>query len=454
MCRPLFAGCGNIQHSRQEYSVQFSVIPQRLQRIRVVGTIVMASVAEPKLLSFSEARRLVEQYAVKLSPTDPEMLSLLESAGLVLAEDLLADRDFPPFARSTRDGFAVRSCDLNSLPAGLRCIGEIKAGATVEHSAITVKPGEAAEIMTGAPVPAGADAVVMVEFTEHQGDAVTVQRAVVSGENVVPLGSEARKGSIMIARGTRITHSTVAVAAAIGRPEVAAYRRPRVAILATGDEVVDINLLPGANEIRNSDSYSLAAQVSAAGGDPVILPVARDDAGELALLLRKGLEADLLLVTGGVSMGKYDLVEQVLASFEAHIFFTGVRIQPGKPVVFGEVKSGERISPFLGLPGNPVSTMVTFQLFALPMLDALSGAKPQPLPFAQARLKSQFTTKTGLTRFLPARLGGTHTQPEVEVVRWQGSGDLMAVSRSNCYIVVPSDREQFVAGEAITILLF
>jgi molybdopterin molybdotransferase len=414
----------------------------------------MASVAEPELLSFNEARCLAEEYAAKLSSTEPEMLPLLESSGLVLAEDLLADRDFPPFPRSTRDGFAVRSADLSTLPARLRCVGEIKAGATIEQSAISIGRGEAAEIMTGAPVPAGADAVVMVEHTERSGDVVTVQRSVGSGENVVPLGSEASKGSVMVARGTRVTHATVAIAAAIGRPEVAAYRRPRVAILATGDELVDINLRPGANEIRNSNSYSLAAQVSAAGGDPMIMPVARDNAGELSVLLRKGLEADLLLVTGGVSMGKYDLVEPVLASFEARIFFTGVRIQPGKPVVFGEAKSGEKLTPFLGLPGNPVSTMVTFQLFARPLLDALGGSKPQPLPFAQAGLKSDLTIKPGLTRFLPAKLSGTHVRPEVELVRWQGSGDLMAVSGSNCYIVVPPDRERFAAGEAITILLF
>ena len=416
--------------------------------------VAMASSPEPKLLSFTEARSLVEDYAAKLSPTDSEMLSLLEGLGLVLAEDLLADRDFPPFPRSTRDGFAVRSADLSCLPARLRCVGEIKAGASLEQSGIAIGPGEAAEIMTGAPVPDGADAVVMVEYAERKGDAVTVQRSVASGENVVPLGSEARQGSVMIARGKRVDHTTAAIAAAIGRPDIVVHRRPRVGILATGDELVDINLRPGANEIRNSNSYSLAAQVSAAGGDPLILPVARDEAGELALLLRKGLEADLLLITGGVSMGKYDLVEQVLASFEARIFFTGVRIQPGKPVVFGEVQSGGRTTPFFGLPGNPVSTMVTFQLFARPLLDALSGAKAQPLPFAQAVLKSEFTTKTGLTRFLPGWLGGTHLRPEVELVRWQGSGDLMAVSRSNCYIVVPPDRERFAAGEAMTVLFF
>ncbi len=414
----------------------------------------ITGVAESKLPSFTEARQVVEDYAAGLSPTGSEMLSLLDALGLVLAEDLHADRDFPPFPRSTRDGYAVRAADTGTVPARLHLIGEIKAGASFEQSGIKIGKSESAEIMTGAPVPSGADAVVMVEYTKCSGEVVVVQRAAHKGENVVAAGSEARQGSTMVTRGTRVTHTTVAVAAAVGRAEVAAYRRPRVAILATGDELVDINLPPGPNEIRNSNSYSLAAQVYAAGGEPAILPVAPDSADELALLLRKGFDADLLLITGGVSMGKYDLVEQVLASFEARFLFTGARIQPGKPVVFGDVTLRDTTTPFFGLPGNPVSTMVTFQLFARPLLDALSGSAPQPLAFAKAALKSAFTTKTGLTRFLPAKLNGTHEQPNVELVRWQGSGDLMAVSRSNCYIVVPPEREDFAAGEAVTVLLF
>jgi len=408
---------------------------------------------ESNVLSFPDARRLVEEYALTLSPTPAEMLPLLDASGLVLAEDLRADRDFPPFPRATRDGFAIRSSDGITTPAALRCVGEIKAGATPEQAAIVVRQGECVEIMTGGSVPRGADAVVMIEYTDRSGDIITIRRAVTAGENIVAKGSEARRDDILVARGTRLHHAVIAIAAAIGRPELAVSRRPRVAILATGDEVVDINLQPGPNEIRNSNSYSLAAQVQNAGGEPMILPVAPDDAGELALLLRKGLEADLLLITGGVSMGKYDLVEQVLASFGANIFFTGAKIQPGKPIVFGEVKAAGRSTPLFGLPGNPVSTMVTFQLFAQPVIDALSGAKPQALTFAKATLKSEFTTRTGLTRFLPGRLGGTHDAPEVEWLRWQGSGDLMAASRANCYIVVPPDRERFAAGESISILL-
>jgi molybdopterin molybdotransferase len=406
-----------------------------------------------KLLSFSEARKTVEAYAAKLSPTVPEFTSLLDAVGLVLAEDLLADRDFPPFPRATRDGYAVRAADVQVLPAQLRSIGTIKAGAAIEEGGISVAAGEAAEIMTGAPLPAGADVVVMVEYTEQFGDSVLVKRSVNGGENVVPAGAEARRGNVMVRRGTRVQHSVIAVAAAVGRPELAVHRRPRVAVLATGDELVDINLPPEPNEIRNSNSYSLAAQVYEAGGDAMLLPVARDDAGDLALLIRKGADADLLLLTGGVSMGKYDLVEEVLASLGAEFFFTGVAIQPGKPVVFGQIRLDGRTTPFFGLPGNPVSTMVTFQLFVRPVLDALRGSRPEQLPFVQASLKETLTTKTGLTRFLPGKLGGSHEKPEVELVRWQGSGDLMAAAKSNCYIVVPPNREKLAAGEAVTVLL-
>jgi len=407
-----------------------------------------------QVLSFSEALTVVQQHSSGLSPTEPELVSLLDGVRLALAEDLVADRDFPPFPRATRDGYAVRSEDVSSMPAKLHCVGELRAGASLEQSSVTVKPGEAVEIMTGAPVPSGADAVVMVEYTDRNGEGVTVKRTVTAGENVVPAGSEARKGTVMASRGTRVNHVTVAVAAAVGRAEVAVYRRPRVAVLATGDELVDINFAPGPNEIRNSNSYSLAAQVHEAGGEAVILPVAHDEAAELEVLIRKGAECDLLLLSGGVSMGKYDLVEHALSKLGAQFFFTGVLIQPGKPLVFGELRGANKATPFFGLPGNPASTMVTFQLFVRPVLDALAGARQQAPLFAQARLKSDFKIKPGLTRFLPARLDGTHGQPEVELLKWQGSGDLMALAQANCYIVVPPDKEHFAMGENITVLSF
>ena len=359
-----------------------------------------------------------------------------------MAEPIFADRDFPPFPRATRDGYAVRSGDSG----GLVVVGQVKAGSSFDRE---LQPGHAVEIMTGAAVPAGADAVVMVEHTTREGNIVRSQKAVAKGENIVPQGSEARAGQEMLPRGTRMGFPQIAVAAAVGQSSLEVYRKPRVAIVSTGDEVVDVSESPGPQQIRNSNSYSLAAQVLLAGGEPQQLPIAPDDLAATKKLVAQGLTADLLLLSGGVSMGKFDFVEQALAELDARFFFTGALIQPGKPVVFGEVAN----TPFFGLPGNPISTMVTFDLFARPVLHALSGALPVRLPTAQARLAIEIKTRTGLTRFLPAVMEGGLHHPHVEVLPWQGSGDLQTAARANCYVVVPPDRELMPAGEMITVLL-
>jgi len=226
-------------------------------------------------------------------------------------------------------------------------------------------------------------------------------------------------------------------------------------VLSTGDEVVDIDVPPEPYQIRNSNSYSLAAQIQTVGGDPVLLPIAPDEPSPLRELLLEGLECDLLLIAGGVSMGKYDLVEQVLSELKAEWFFTGAQIQPGKPIVFGRVPCG--VEPedkyFFGLPGNPISTMVTFELFARPVIEALAGMSPRQLVFTHAKLKKAIRTKTGLKRFLPALLSGEFEQSQVELVAWQGSGDIAAVSRSNCFVVIPPDREYIEAGEWVPVML-
>src|SRR2546422_950225 len=412
----------------------------------------MAAVAEPSLtLSFEEARHLVEEHAARLRPRGKELLDLLDSAGRILAESVAADRDFPPFPRATRDGYAVRAADLARLPATLEVIGEIKAGAALEKSAIKLEPGQAAAIMTGAPAPPGADAVVMVEYTSPQGDQVEITKAVVTGENIVAAGSEAKRGDRLLSPGVRLDHAAIAVAASVGRSHLLVYGKPQVAVLTTGDEVVDIDVPPGCNQIRNSNSYSLAAQIQAAGGEPMLLPIAPDEPARLRELIADGFEADLLLLTGGVSMGKYDLVEQVLAEFQAEFFFTGAQIQPGRPIVFGRAHAENKEEYFFGLPGNPVSTMVTFELFVRPILEALAGMPPRKLVFLHAKLKSEVKTKIGLKRFLPAILSGEFEQAEVELVRRHGSGDIAATVRTNCYIVVPTDRERIPAGEWVPV---
>jgi molybdopterin molybdotransferase len=427
------------------------------------------------VLSFEQAYQAVIDYCGKIRPPHAEEVPLAGALGRVLAEPVRADRDFPPFDRSTRDGYAVQAADLKEIPVQLRVIGQIKAGA---NFAARINSGEAAQIMTGAALPAGADAVVMVEHTSLQAgsDRVEIRRSVAVGENIVPTGAEARAGQQVLAAGMRLGPAQIALAAACGQSRVKVCLRPRVAILSTGDELVDLVDTPGPHQIRNSNSYSLAAQVEAAGGEALRMPSAPDDLVKLTMLIHAGLPADLLLVSGGVSMGEFDLVEQALAKLGAEFFFTGVLIQPGRPAVFGEVKFStegngwagppfvydpeafakverRRAIPFLALPGNPVSTMVTFDLFAGPLLRALSGAAPSRLPTTKARLKNDLKTKTGLTRFLPALLEGGLENPEVAVIPWQGSGDLLASARANCYLVVPPDRETITAGEMVSILL-
>jgi len=401
----------------------------------------------------------VEQHAAHLRPKGKDLVELLESVGQILAETVFADRHLPPFPRATRDGYAVRASDLRQLPATLQVVGEVKAGApanTVPH----LNPGQAVAIMTGAPAPASADAVVMIEYTSRNGDRVEISKGITSGENIVPAGAEAKRGERLLTPGMRLDAAAIAVAASAGRSRLLVYSKPSVAILATGDELVDIDVPVGPHQIRNSNSYSLAAQVRTAGGEPTLLPIAPDEPGRLRELIADGFEADLLVLAGGVSVGKYDLVEQVLAEFQAEFLFTGAQIQPGRPVVFGRAPLGTQHGGqeseyryFFGLPGNPVSTMVTFEIFVRPVLEALTGALPRNLIFLNARLKSEIKTKPGLKRFLPAVRSGEFEAAEVELIPWQGSGDISATARANCYIVIAPDRERIPAGEWVPILM-
>jgi len=411
----------------------------------------------PGVLSFEDARRAVEQQASQVRPPITESVDLLAASGRVLAVPVCADRDLPPFPRSSRDGYAVRAADLGRVPASLDVIGEIRAGESLENIPKLIGSGQAASIMTGAPVPAGADAVVMVEYTAQQGTRVEITRSITPGENVVPSGAEAKQGSVLVERGVRLNDAAIALAASAGQPRLLVYKRPQVAVLTTGDEIVDVGAIPGPTQIRNSNSYSVAVQIRNASGEPVLLPIAPDETLKLRALIEKGLRSDLLLMTGGVSMGRYDLVEQVLEDLKAEFFFTGAKIQPGRPIVFGKCGAGTPAREstgtyFFGLPGNPVSTMVTFELFARPMLEALAGLSPQKLRFVYAKLKSEIRVKPGLKRFLPAILSGEFEDTQVELVPWQGSGDIAATARANCYIVIPPDREFITSGEFVPIM--
>lgn len=394
------------------------------------------------VLSFEQARAcVISKVTEALRPLSIEEVPLLESGGRVLAEDVLADRDYPPLDRSVRDGFAVRSADL---PGELSIAGEVRAGGLFEGE---LAAGEAIEIMTGAPLPRGADAVVMVEHSVIGEGKVRIDRSVRHGDNINRRASEAAQGRVLLEAGSRIDYAAVALLAACGHPRVRVFRRLQVAVLATGDEVLDIRDTPAAHQIRNSNAYSLAAQVARAGASPHVLPVARDVYQSTRDLIERGLNYDLLLLSGGVSAGKYDIVEQVLADLGAEFFFDRVAIQPGQPLVFGRARE----EFFFGLPGNPASTMVTFEVFARAAIDLLSGVRETGLPIAWGSLTREFRQKPGLTRFLPARLdnAGLNLTP----VPWQGSSDVPSLARANAYLVTEPDREHWAAGEMIRMLI-
>jgi molybdopterin molybdotransferase len=390
-------------------------------------------------LTFEQAR--AEVLSRVAAAVGRERVPLLDAAGRVLAADAPADRDYPPLARSVRDGFAVRSRDL---PGEFRVTGEVRAGATFPG---TVGERETVEIMTGAPVPEGADQIVMVEHTSREGDLMRTERTPSPGEFINPQGAEIRQGAVMVASGTRLDFVHIAALATIGRTEAEVFRRPSVAILATGDEVVPVECAPEPNQVRNSNAWSLAAQVKRAGGAPRVLPVAPDDVEATRELISHGLQHDLLLLSGGVSAGKYDYVERVLAGLGAEFYFDRVLIQPGQPLVFGRAKG----KFFFGLPGNPSSTMVTFEVFARAAVELLGGQREPRLPLLRARLESEFRHKPGLTRFLPATLSPEGAS--VSHVPWAGSSDVAAMARANAFLVARADREIYKAGEDIEVML-
>jgi molybdopterin molybdotransferase len=398
------------------------------------------------MLTYEQARnKVIEEIGSKREPRDTAAVSVWDALGLVLAQEIKADREYPPFDRSTRDGYAVRSKEV-APGKDLRCVGEIKAGDTVKEP-LAARP--CVQIMTGAAVPLGADAVVMIEHTQRSGDMVRFERAARAGQNIVPRGSEAAAGQTILAQGVRLGYAELALAAQVGAAQLQCAKRPRVAILSTGDEVVAIDRAPGPFQIRNSNSVSLAAQVRIAGGEPVALGNAADRVEDLGEKIDRGLQEDALVLSGGVSMGKYDLVEKVLKAMGAKFFFDAVAIRPGKPAVFGMCRD----KPVFGLPGNPVSTMVTFELFVAPAIDLLSGAEARALPLLGAKLGCALNERPGLTHFLPARVEWRGAVPEVKPLKWQGSGDIAALAHANCFLVVPAEREKIDAGERVSVLL-
>jgi molybdopterin molybdotransferase len=412
-------------------------------------------------LSLSDARALVIAEVTRARDEGPgprvEQVPLSSALGRVLAAAVHADRDQPPFHRSTRDGFAVRSADVTSAATQtvtLAVLGEAAAGGSW---AGTVTAGGCVEIMTGAPLPAGADAVVMVEHTERPAEGkVTIRRSVASGENVVARGSELAAGALAFPAGRALDPAAVGLLASIGCGRPGVFARPRVAVLSTGDELVGIDEIPAASQIRDSNRHALAAQILRAGGEVVSFPTVRDDLAALGTRLGEAVAAsDLLLVSGGVSMGKYDHVEGALGKLGARVLFDAVDIRPGRPLVFGFI--GRK--PFFGLPGNPLSALVTFELFARPAVEIAAGRRGAgPLGLLCARLRVDYAQrKLPLTVFAPATLdapepAGSPGPPGIRPVVSQGSGDLASLALADAFMVVEPGVTSLAAGTLVPVL--
>ena len=419
-----------------------TVLFEKQCRIRSVRP----STETKRTIDFEEARHIVFD-TVRSLRKEPfsEVIRLEAAYGRVLMENAFADRDYPSLRRSLRDGFAVHSADL---PGTLRVIGEVRAG---DSSQAPLAHGEALAIMTGAPVPEGADAVVMIEHVANGGwnsdKEVLIERPADPGQFINLRGAEAGIGSVLLPSGTKLDGSHIASLAMIGETHVSVSKKPKVAILATGDEIVGIDQMPEPHQIRNSNSYMLAALVRAAGGAPTILPVARDTARELNSSLAEGLKHDVLLVSGGVSAGKYDLVKPILRELGVTFHFERVRVQPGQPTAFG-TREGNQV---FGLPGNPGSSLITFQLFARPAIELLAGEFEPMLPLLSAVFEAPFRHKLGLTRFLPARL--SFDGKRLRHIPWQGSSDIPALARANVFLVADHDRESWEAGDSIRVMM-
>ncbi len=396
------------------------------------------------MVSVEQALEIVLREAPALAA---EEVPVEEALGRVLSSDVTADRELPPFDRAAMDGYALRAADVSGAPTALDVVGEVRAG---QWPSFRLATGQAARIMTGAPVPAGATAVQQVEKTRHLDEfRVTILAPVAEGQNVAPRGSEVGAGDVVLARGRVIDPAAIAVLATTGHARVRVARRPVMAVLVTGDEIVDVAETPGPSQIRNSNGPAVAAQARLAGASVRVLGVAPDRQDAIAAALRDGLSADVLVVSGGVSAGDYDLVEPALVELGARLLFTKVAIKPGAPLVFG--RRGETL--VFGLPGNPVSAQVTFELFVRAALLKLQGASVLSRPRVGVELLGAFKNRSGRKSHIPARVRFEDGRLVAWPLRSTGSGDLVAHARANALVVIEAERSEAAQGETAEALL-
>lgn len=396
------------------------------------------------MITVDDAIRIVLE---RIEPLGAETIAIDQAHHRVLAEDVHADIDLPPFDRARMDGYAVRSSDVRTAPAKLRVIGEIAAGAEFNQD---LNAGEAIKIFTGAPVPTGADAVQKVEVTRANGTSVEILEAVTPGQFITPRASEIAAGEVITTPGREIGPAELAVLASFGYAQVRVGWRPRVAVISTGSELVEVATKPDAAQIRNSNTYTIGAYAQRAGaivddlGTVEDTPEATRDA-----LIRAADNRDIVITSGGVSMGDYDLVKAALNEIGAEVFFDKVSIRPGKPTVFARRDK----TFFFGLPGNPVSTSVTFNVFARPAIRKMQGDSTPLLRFVRARLARSLKDASSRRSYLPARFSIEDGQAMIEALKWGGSSDLVAFMKATALIVVPEDVHEIEAGELVDVML-
>jgi molybdopterin molybdotransferase len=399
------------------------------------------------MISVTEARARLLEAAVPVQ--DLEIVALRDARGRVLAEPIRADRDFPPTDRSAMDGYAVRAADVARPGAVLRLTGEIRAGQAPERSA-AVEPGCAVRILTGAIVPRGADAVVMVELTEDRGESVRILEAAEPGQHIRRRAEELLAGEPVLDAGIEIGPAQVAALAAVGAHRVAVRGRPRIGVLATGDEIVEVERAPEDHQVRNSNGAAVSAQLAECGIEAVPLGIAPDDPAGLRASLARGLALDGLVVTGGVSVGTYDLVAAQLTALGADLLFHGVAMRPGKPALAG--RAGRTLA--LGLPGNPVSSFTALAILAAPALGRLRGRTDVEEPERRAFLSAPLRPRPGRDTYALARLGWSEGRPTVTPVRTAGSGDVLALARGNGFALAPAGTRALSEGTEVTVIPF
>jgi len=398
------------------------------------------------MIDYADALRRV---VARAKPLPAESVPLTGSLGRTLAQNIRARAPIPPFAKATMDGYAVKAADTRPAEAGrpvtLEVVEDLPAG---RISRKALGSGQSVRIMTGAPLPRGADAVVMVEDTEKAGFLVKIIRAVSPGDNIGRAGEDLEKGDLILEKGELIGPAEVGMLAALGLASVRGVRRPKLAVIATGDEIVEPGEKAGPGRIWNSNGYSLLSLALEAGTEARYLGIARDRASQLERKIQKAKDADILAISGGVSVGDYDLVKEELRRLGVRPVFWQLRIKPGKPTFFG-VRGRQLV---FGLPGNPTSAMVMFHLFVRPAIDLMLGRKRTGLPSARAVLEQEISVRPGRTQFLRGRLVGEGPVLRVEPFPDQRSGVLRSMVKSRVLIVMPADLPRLQKGREVEIL--